>query len=117
MESKSPTKSVLKSGARGANGGYRPGAGRPLEWVKRKCQTLVDKNKLLDFLVEVSAGKCAQADIKDRLRATEMLMDRAWGRPGQSVDVTGTLQTETPDQVAAREARIAAYIAAAGAVR
>src|SRR3990167_10008513 len=83
-------------------GGKRRGAGRPADWLKAKCQKIVDKSKLIEFLADVASGVnvdtktvstgqgmsqlvSVPADVKDRLRATEMLLDRAWGKPAQLV--------------------------------
>jgi hypothetical protein len=81
------------------------GGGRPPEWLKSKCQSAVENKDLIQFLEDVAAGKAvreiqvgddavtikAPAEMKDRLKALEMLMDRGWGKPGQSVEVNGNL--------------------------
>lgn len=86
------------------HGGKRKNAGRPPDWLKAKCANLVDKNKLIEFIVRVANGdetepqivrsggdvsveECAPS-IKDRLRAVEMLLDRGFGRPTEHVEVT-----------------------------
>ena len=82
----------------------RPGAGRPADWLRTECENIIKKNKLIEFLGEVAIGEPIQkvksptgqvtelkvsADIKDRLKAIEMLSDRAYGKPTQAVEVTG----------------------------
>lgn len=91
-------------------GGKREGSGRKPEWLQNECKRIVDVNGLLDFLGDVASGKPVKstlgikdengyvkemsglqvsADIKDRLKAVEMLMDRGWGKPPQAVEVGG----------------------------
>lgn len=82
-------------------GGKRKGAGRPHDWLKEKCQEAIDKNKLIDFLTRVATGEETEShvtkdgDVVDipmggmvRLKATEMLMDRGFGKPQQEVAVS-----------------------------
>ena len=83
-------------------GGTRRGAGRPPGWVKVKCQAIIDKHDLYEFLGRVAAGQekedriangevtVLNASIHDRLHALEMLMDRANGKPRQAVELTGS---------------------------
>jgi len=80
-------------------GKSNPGrAGRAPNWLKAKCRELVGNNKLISFLADVARGKDVvtrlsldgdelhiPADIKDRLRALEMLLDRGYGKPQQEV--------------------------------
>lgn len=89
-------------------GGKRAGAGRPPDWLKKKCSELIDKNKLLEFVVGVATGEetevhvtkdgdvvdCAPS-IHDRLRAVEMLLDRGYGKPNQSTTLDGNLTLNT----------------------
>ena len=61
--------------------GHRGGGGRPPDWLKAKCQKIVDREKLVEFLGRVGGG-VVDCEVKDRLRAIEILMDRGWGKPG-----------------------------------
>lgn len=88
----------LKNGGIGANGGARKGAGRKPEWLKEKCQKLLEDNKLYEFLSDVAKGETftmpggedgtilSPAPIRDRLKAVEIIMDRAFGKSIQPVD-------------------------------
>lgn len=95
-------KGLLKSGAKPARGGKRAGAGRPPDWLKKKCSSLVDKNKLLEFVMRVAVGEETEQHVTkegdvvdvapsthDRLRAVEMLLDRGFGKPAQAVELGG----------------------------
>jgi len=90
---------------KGGKIGHKGGGGRPPEWLKAKCQELIDRNQLIEFLADVAAGKDVDqrinengevlkipADVKDRLKATEMLLDRGFGKATQVMDLG---QTET----------------------
>ena len=68
-------------------------AGRPADWLIKKCQTLVDKRELVEFLADVASGKDMEqvvtdggetirvpASVKDRIRATEILLNRGFGK-------------------------------------
>lgn len=86
----------------GKHGGDQ--GGRPPDWLKKKCQDLIEKGKLLEFLRKVAEGEdidqqinengeCLKvpASIKDRLRAFELLADRAWGKPAQAMEHSGSV--------------------------
>lgn len=69
-------------------GGKREGAGRPTNWVRDTCATIIDKHKLFNELARIaSKGKKEN----DRLRAIEMLADRAFGKALQSVELGGAV--------------------------
>lgn len=88
------------------NGGKREGAGRKPDWLKLRCQKLIDRHKLLDYLARVAAGKeteqrstkdgavTVEVSAHDRLHALEMLLDRGFGKASQPMmhDVGGTLE-------------------------
>lgn len=111
---------LLKSGAKPARGGKRKGAGRKPDWLKAKCANLIDRHKLIHFIVAVANGtetephvtkdgeviECA-ASIHDRLRAVDMLLDRGYGKPMQSTTIDGSLTVKT-EQLAEdlRDARL-----------
>jgi hypothetical protein len=48
-----------------------------------------DGAELVDFLVKVVTGKEPRAKVSDRLEAASLLMDRAWGKPMQAVELSG----------------------------
>jgi len=52
-----------------------------LEAFRDKCRRY--SGEAYDLLVEIATSE--RAEHKDRLRALEMLLDRAWGRPAQPV--------------------------------
>lgn len=88
-------------------GGPRENAGRPKEWLKEKCRTIVDKKKLVEFLGDVASGKRIEqvvtadgveiqvpAAIKERLKAVEMLLNRGYGKV-EDADVIPTTPSES----------------------
>lgn len=94
----------FQKGHKFSKGGFRPGAGRSQEWLKIKCQKLIEKHKLFEFLADVANGECIEyvrkqdgtktelktsCDIKDRMKAVEMLTDRGFGKSVQGVELTG----------------------------
>ena len=80
--------------------GNKGGTGRPPDAFTAKCKEIVDRYELVEYLADVSSGKevetvqvdgrgtvCkAPASTKDRLRAVEMLLDRAYGKPTQQIE-------------------------------
>lgn len=86
--------------ARRGEGGARPGAGRPAEWLKAKCREIVDRDDLIGFLGKVAKGadidqvvtpmgECLKvpASVKNRIAAATELLDRGYGRPNQTVEI------------------------------
>lgn len=88
-----------------AHGGPRANSGRDPNWVKKKCQDLIDKHKLLEFLAEVASGEYKEAwvsiktektimrpvDAETRMKAINMLLDRGYGKPLQDMQLSGTV--------------------------
>lgn len=86
-------------------GGPREGSGRKPEWLSERCAEIVERRKLLEFLADVAEGKpipkimtnaqgvdvevMVTADVKDRIKAVELLLDRGFGKSPQSVEVSG----------------------------
>lgn len=82
-----------------------PGSGRTPDWLKTKCQDLIDKNKLIEFLADVASGAYLEnvfdgstktglmrsAEAKDRMKAIEMLLDRGFGKPAQHLEHSGEI--------------------------
>lgn len=93
----------FKKGGVGNPKGCPKGAhhkGRPVEWLREKCRKIVEDRKLIEFLADVAGGKVVErvkfpdgketemeksAETKDRIKATDMLFDRAWGKAPQSL--------------------------------
>lgn len=98
-------KGLLKSGAKPARGGFRKGSGRKPDWLKAKCAELVDRNKLLEYLSRVASGEETEKVVvksretweleeipcstKDRIHATEVLLERGFGKAVQGLEVAG----------------------------
>jgi len=61
------------------------GGGRPLDWLKERCQELVKQDKIVEFIAEGASGNYPMADTDDRLKAAGMLLDRGFGKPMQEV--------------------------------
>lgn len=91
---------LLKGGVVGHDGSN---AGRPPDWLKEKCKKIVQDKKLVEFLADVASGKKinktdvydltgkkvgeseSSAAPKDRIHATEILLDRGFGKVLQDV--------------------------------
>lgn len=87
--------------------GHKGAGGRPPDWLKSKCAKIVEDKKLIEFLGDVAGGEpfvektamvdsgkvfekiVVSADLKDRIKAVEILIERAWGRAPQAVEVGG----------------------------
>lgn len=83
-----------------AKGGARKNAGRHPDWLKEKCQKIIERAKLVEFLESVATGKMftqpggedtivAPAPIRERIKATEILFDRCYGKVPQPTEITG----------------------------
>jgi hypothetical protein len=84
----------LTNGNPTGKGGKRPGAGRPPEWLRDKCREIIDRQELIDFVGNVAAGlpfkamigsteMKVSADVKERLKAVEMLKEWGFGKAAQ----------------------------------
>lgn len=84
------------------HGGKRDGAGRKPNWLKERCQEIVERDKILEFLASVANGADVEqavggegevirvpAAVRDRIKAAELLLDRGFGKAPQSMEVTG----------------------------
>lgn len=85
--------------------------GRDQDWLKEKCRELVKKHAIVEFLAKVANGENVEqavggegevisipASVRDRLRATELLLDRGFGKPDQAVDMNVTDVAQRPDK-------------------
>lgn len=84
-------------------GGARPGAGRDSKWLKEECKTLIERHELLKFLASVANGESVEqavgnqgevisvpAAVRDRIKATELLLDRGFGKADQSIEISNS---------------------------
>lgn len=93
-----------------ALGGARPGAGRKkgsgashnLEAAKAKQRIVERVNAIVDELVNVLVEKARKKDIM----AVKELLDRAYGKPHQSMDIahSGSVEVTQEEQQAADKA-------------
>jgi hypothetical protein len=88
---KSPNKSNLVSGGPNGRGGHREGAGRKPDWFKQKCADLFEKHKLAEYVAKVGSGEEPDADVKDRLKACDMLKDWGIGKTDQPITIRASL--------------------------
>lgn len=71
--------------------------GRPADWLRAKCQEAGPK--VLEFLIDVATGKDMEqvvsdngetigvpAAVKDRIKAAEVVLDRGYGKPDQTIN-------------------------------
>ena len=104
----------FQKGNKFAKGGPRPGAGPKPSWYKKRCESLLQEWRLLDFLGEVARGSTVDrivkangrvlkisSSIRDRITAIVELRDAAFGRPASSMDVTtrGKLLPSLPSMI------------------
>ena len=62
------------------------------EGLAKKVRALVgDGDKLAHLLFAIANGSEPQAKVSDRLSAINMLLDRGWGKPVSSLEVSGEL--------------------------
>lgn len=84
----------FEKGNSGGPGGAQPNAGRPPDWLRQECQKHAPK--LIEFLANVANGKDVEqavgaegevisvpAAVRDRIKATEILLNRGYGLPNQ----------------------------------
>lgn len=94
----------FKPGQSGNPKGSTPGSGvgRKPDWLKEKCRKIVKDKKLVEFLADVANGKNIEqvvnaegetlplpAPVKDRIKATELLLDRGFGKVSQTLEHVG----------------------------
>lgn len=95
---------LLKNGVKQAPGGKRKGAGRYMNWQKELCEKLIYDRKLIPRLADCADGKeiftfvdkqgvkhDVPADAAVQVMATDRLMDRAWGKARQEMEVKGAV--------------------------
>lgn len=105
-------------------GGPRPGSGRPPNWYKRECEKLIQKHGLLPRLAKMGAGHAIPiqttvwedgkkrkdgttgpkkqklvterhaAKFDTQIYATDKLMERAWGKPRQEIEHSGSVEID-----------------------
>ena len=68
----------------------KPSKARLSEGLAKKVRNLVgDGDKLAHLLFAIANGSEPQAKVSDRLTAINMLLDRGWGKPVSSLEVSG----------------------------
>ncbi len=90
---------------RRAKGGKREGAGRPSDWLRQACQKHTDN--ILGFLHQVALGQDVEqvitedgetvrvpAPVKERIKASEAILDRGYGKASQPVELNNADGTE-----------------------
>lgn len=95
---------AFQKGNKLAKGGARPNSGPNPDWLKEKCQRIIEKRKLIEFLADVADGKYTErvfapgagemfvqksCDAETRMKAIGMLLERGYGKPAQALDVKG----------------------------
>lgn len=101
-------KAVIRDDQRG-KGGKREGSGRKPDWLKQKCQSIIDRKKIMEYLGRVAAGEETEQQVvvvrdgkdshteieevkcstRDRLHAIDMLLERGFGKAPQGLQLTG----------------------------
>lgn len=91
---------LFEKGNKASHGGPRPNSGRPADWLREKCRSIVVQKDLIGFLGKVASGDSVDftvtkdgevvphpAAIKDRTKATEILLDRGYGKVLQDLSL------------------------------
>ena len=77
------------------------------KWLSSECKKIIDEKKLIHFLADVASGdflieklcetkggrfelRPMPAELKDRLRAVEILLDRGYGKALQEIEMQVT---------------------------
>lgn len=94
---------AFQKGNKYASGGAREGAGRPSDWLREQCQK--HSEDILGFLKQVANGEDVEqvitedgdtvrvpAPVRERLKASEMLLDRGFGKASQPIEHSGEIQ-------------------------
>lgn len=73
---------------------FKPGqsgnpGGRPKGLAAKAREATNDGQLLIQFWLDVVAGKIKGATGSDKMRASALLAERGWGRPEEYVEVTG----------------------------
>jgi len=118
----------FQKGNKLSKGGKRENSGRAHDWLRDKCRTIIERKKLIEFLGNVAAGEpfvekvsivstgkvfektIHSAEVKDRMKALEMLADRAFGKATQPLEHSGTIDLELEDAMTKANLRIANYL-------
>lgn len=99
----------FQPGNPGGPGGARPGAGRPSNAIRGYCQGIVERKKLVERLSEIAEGADIPqpisngevipipAPVAEQRKAISDLIDRAYGKPEQSVVANVTTEGSRPD--------------------
>lgn len=61
-------------------------------WIREKCSKIVEENKIVELVSRIANDDHEKT--VDRLRASEMLLDRAYGKPQQGIEIGGPDGTE-----------------------
>jgi len=103
-------------------GGKRPGAGRPLDWLKEHTREIIRKDKLVERLAKIASGQNIDqpltngeivpfpAPVAEQRKAILDLLERGYGKPEQMVDMVLTDAGERPtaDELLEMRARLMA---------
>lgn len=109
-----PNDGRFKKGHKKAKGGRREGSGRPPDWLREECRKHAPH--ILEFLRQVALGEDVEqvvtengetihvpAPVRERIKASEMLLDRAYGKAIQAVEMSGDMSVNLIESV--RQAR------------
>lgn len=95
---------TFRKGNSAKKGKPSPGSGRTPDWLKEKCQALISKHKLIEFLADVANGHYTEVELGPggkelliqrscgadlRMKAIAMLLERGYGKPAQAVELAG----------------------------
>jgi hypothetical protein len=90
------------------HGGRRPGAGRPLDWLKEQTRDIIRKDKLVERLAKIASGQDIEqpisngevisvpAPVAEQRKAILDLIERGFGKPEQTVEMNLNAEGERP---------------------
>lgn len=101
-----PFKKGKSGNPAGSKPGGNPGSGRTPDWLREHTRGIIQKDELVERLALIANGGLIEqplsngeiiplpAPVAEQRKAILDLLDRGYGKPHQSVEVTGDATTE-----------------------
>ena len=106
-----PFKKGEVTNPKGGKIGHRGGTGRPLNSIREMCREIVFNDRLVERLARFARGEGVRdyvaedgkiykdaipAKVNEQIEAAQILIDRGFGRPEQSLDITQHDDSDKP---------------------